>query len=248
MEGDREFLKKRFKEQSVRAERTGRTSYLGFLTGAEAGLIREMTECGEIRNASLYGGCPDAERCLVRFAGDDGDEDWPIACILIRPRSEKYAEDLSHRDLLGALMSLGVEREVLGDVRIRDKKCWCFCRREMADVVLSLDGVRHTPVRCEAAADPGTVPPLEFTTERIHAAGERIDAVVSEVCRLSRAAAAELCRGEKVFVNGCVQTDPSKKLKEGDVFSVRGHGKFRYNGMKGVSKKGRPILEIDRYR
>ena len=64
---------------------------------------------------------------------------------------------------------------------------------------------------------------------------------------MSRAAAAELCRGEKVFLNGCVQTDPSRKLKEGDVFSVRGKGKFRYRGERGVSKKGKMILEIDRY-
>ena len=48
-------------------------------------------------------------------------------------------------------------------------------------------------------------------------------------------------------MNGRVQTDPSRKLKEGDVFSVRGQGKFRYNGERGVSKKGKPILEIDRY-
>ncbi len=246
MEADREYLKKRIREQYTRAERTGKSQYLGFLSEQEASLVREMIVRGEVRGVSLFGGYEGAERCMVCFQGD-GEPDWPITCILIRPRSEKFSEDLTHRDLLGALMSLGVEREVLGDLRIQDKKCWAFCRREMAEHILSLEEVRRTPVRCSVLEDAGDVPPLQVKTERFPVASGRIDAVVSEVCRLSRAAAADLCRGEKVFVNGCVQTDPSRKLKEGDVFSVRGHGKFRYNGEMGTSRKGKPILEIDRY-
>ncbi len=247
MDEDREFLKKRLREASLRAEHTGQDRYLGFLTEAEAGLVKEMMQRGEVKNASLYGGCEDAERCMVRFAGEEGDGEWPIACVLIRPKSEKYAEDLGHRDVLGALMSLGVEREVLGDLRFADKKCWCFLRSEMADVVLSLEEVRHTPVQCAITAGGSGVPPARVRTERFTAASERLDAVVSEVCRLSRAAAAEYCRGERVFVCGAVQTDPSRKLKEGETFSVRGQGKFRYRGERGTSKKGRLILEVDRF-
>ena len=247
MDGGMELLKKRLKEMSALAERTGRDRYLGFLTPAEAGLAREMTVRGEIKNASFFGGYEDAERLMARFSGGEEEADWPIACVLIRPRSEKFAEDLTHRDLLGALMALGVERDVLGDLRIRDKKCWCFCRREMAGHILSLEEVRRTPVKCGITEDIAGIPPLQLRTERFTAASERIDAVVSEVCGVSRAAASELCRGEKVFLNDCVQTDPSRKLKEGDVFSVRGQGKFRYNGDRGLSKKGRMILEVGRY-
>ena len=144
-------------------------------------------------------------------------------------------------------MAMGVEREVLGDLRLSGARCWCFCREEMAEHILSLREVRHTQVVCETGEDAEAVPPLETKRERVNAASERIDAVVSEVCRVSRSQAAELCRGEKVFLQGRVQTDPSRKLKEGEVFSVRGHGKFRYAGQTGVSKKGRLILEVDRY-
>ena len=247
MDTDTEYLKKRIRECAVRAERTGRSQYLGFLNASEAALVREMAVRGEVRNVSLYGGVEDAERLMARFGEEDENEAWPVACVMIRPVNDKFAEDLSHRDFLGALMGLGVERDVMGDLRLEDNRCCCFCRDEMAEIILSLTEVRHTRVRCERVTDPGEIPPLKVKTERFPVASERIDAVVSEVCRVSRAAAAEMCRGEKVAVGGRVQPDPSRKLKPGDVFSVRGCGKFRYRGERGTSRRGKMILEIDRY-
>ena len=239
------LFKKRLTELSARADKTGLCFYLGFLSAPEVSLALDMERSGTLKNLETFGGYPDAERRMARFG--PGEEPWPIACVEIAPRSVKFAGEMDHRDVLGALMSLGIERDVLGDLR-RDGARWlCFARREMAEALTGLSEVRRTPVRCRLLERADELPPQEMKKETVLVPSERADAILAELCGLSRAAAAELFRREKVFVNGRICPDPSARLKEGDVFSARGFGKFVLRGQSGVSKKGRLYLTVDRY-
>ena len=245
MDSGEALLKKRLRELSDRAERTGMCFYLGFLSAPELSVALDLSRSGVLRDMESFGGFPDAERRMVRFGG--GEEDWPIACVEIAPKSEKFAGQMDHRDVLGALMNLGIEREVLGDQR-RDGARWLlFVRQEMAGALTQLTQVRQTPVRCRVLDRAETLPPQEMKRETVLAASERADVLVAELCRLSRSGASELFRREKVFVNGRICPDPGTRLKEGDVFSVRGYGKFVLRGQSGTSKKGRLYLTVDRY-
>ncbi len=245
MDSGEALLKKRLTELSSRAERTGLPFYMGFLSGPELSLALDMARGGTLREMDTFGGYPDAERRMVRFGPEE--DAWPIAIVEIAPRSEKFAGETDHRDVLGALMSLGIERDVLGDLRRSGSRWLCFARQEMAAALTELTEVRRTPVRCRILDRAEPLPPQEMKKETVLVPSERADAIVAELCSLSRSAAAELFRREKVFVNGRICADPSSKLKEGDVFSVRGFGKFALRGQSGVSKKGRLYLTVDRY-
>ena len=78
----------------------------------------------------LFGGAEGCERQMLRF-GDEAlcgyDAPFPIACLRIFPLNEKFSEPLTHRDYLGALMGLGIERELLGDIAVREKEAYLCC-------------------------------------------------------------------------------------------------------------------------
>ena len=102
---------------------------------AELDIYYQMENELSYVTVTAYGGTNDCERVMLRFG--DGelcgyDEEFPIVCIEISPVSEKFGEALTHRDYLGALMNLGIERSTFGDIVIKDKRAFLFCSEKMA--------------------------------------------------------------------------------------------------------------------
>ena len=111
-----ELLKKRISELSNRAFERGYTTYTDFLN------IQEISILSSIKTnsvATLYGGYTNAERCICAFS-DSEVFTHPITCIKAEPLNQKFSDKLTHRDFLGALMNLGIEREMIGDIKIID--------------------------------------------------------------------------------------------------------------------------------
>ena len=99
---------------------------------------------------TLFGGASDTERVMARFGAPEEigyTADFPIRCILIRPKDKKFSERLTHRDYLGTLMGLGIERDTLGDIVIREEGAYLFANEEIAPYIIdNLSRVRHTDV------------------------------------------------------------------------------------------------------
>lgn len=234
----------------VRSERAGIWSYSGFLSLAEQDDFTRSPEsaCYEY---SFYGGYEAAERKLLVAGTADVIgylPDPPVCVIAVKPASQKFAEDLSHRDYLGAILNLGIERSLVGDILVKEKQAWFFCLDSVADYLVSaLTRVRNTTV--SAAFVSGEVPELQprFESLRLNVASERLDAVLSAFTGLSRARTEPLFSGEKVFVNGRVVTDKSMKLKEDDIVSVRGFGKVVYDGIEYETRKSRLWVSLRKY-
>lgn len=240
---------KRLADLAARADRTGSFTFTGFLTEAEYAaylkMQQELAYCG----VTAWGGRDNADRLMLRF-GDAAalgwEEPFPIACLEISPVQEKFAEALSHRDILGTLMSLGIERSTLGDILFDGKTAYLLCKSDIADYICrSVERVRHTTVVCrEIAAFP---PALASRTEprSVQIPSERLDAVIAKLWHISRGDCQTLFRAKKVALNGAVTENASHSVKPGDTVSVRGHGKFRYAGVSGTTKKGNLIADID---
>ena len=164
------------------------------------------------------------------------------------PFLEKFAEELGHRDYLGALMNLGIKREILGDILIKGKKAYLFCEEEIADyIITNLDKVRHTSVRVSRISQD--VPDLqkELQDMEILVSAPRFDAVVAAITKLSRKDALELFREKKVVLNGRVCENNSMQLKENSVFSIRGYGKYIFIESGNQTRKGRIYLHLQKY-
>lgn len=246
-----ELLKKRFLELAERAYNTNTYVTTGFLGMSEQAILLQCLPELSYAGCQLCGGSPSAERRLAVFGSEEAfgyPPALPIRLLEIAPRAEKYADELTHRDYLGALLNLGVERSVLGDIVCRPPLAYVYCLDSIAPFLTKeLTTVRHTPVVCtESALALDDVRP-ELSELRLIVASLRADAVVSGLSRLSRSKALELFAAGKIFLNGREIRQSSTQLKPGDVLVIRGLGKFRFDGAEGKTRKDRLPIVLQKY-
>jgi Uncharacterized conserved protein, contains S4-like domain len=232
-----------------KSEKVGRWQYSGFLSPAEQEELLASPEAAACP-FFLTGGYEAAERKILAAgsAEEAGEAEPPVCVIAVEPKSARFAEELSHRDYLGAILGLGIDRSLIGDILVREKQAWFFCLESAAPMLTaSLNQVRRTSVTARIV--PPDLPELQprFAPQRINVASERLDAVAAAFTGLSRGQAEKLFGAEKVFVNGRVVTDRSAKLKEGDILSVRGFGKAVYDGIERETKKSRLWVSLRKY-
>lgn len=240
---EEERLKKRLRELAQKAWQNNVYTFTGFLGLSDLSCYYEMERELDFIQAVCFGGSEDAERAMIRFGSPEAfgyDEEFPIVCLKIRPLQQKFADDLSHRDFLGALMNLGIDRSTLGDIILKDNQGFLFCTRSIAPFIMeNLSRIKHTSVMCEETGEIPVTRQEDFKEINIQIASERVDGVMAKVYKLSRSESTELFRQKKVFVNGRLCENNSQMLKAGDRISVRGYGRFIYAKEQGISKKGK---------
>lgn len=237
---------KRFMELADRSNAKGYAIYSDFLGLAE---ISEFSAMRFSVPTTLWGGYDDAERCVVCFGDREyfrDNTDYPIDCICIKPVNQKFADNLTHRDFLGSLMGLGIRREMLGDIIINENCGYLFCFENITDYIIdNLTQVRHTTVECSVTDKiPKDALPQPMSKEII-VSSERLDVIVASIYKMSRSQVLPIFHTEKVFVNGAVKTSPSTNVNIGDKISVRGFGRFIYNGVLRHTKKDRLVISVD---
>ncbi len=240
---DDELIKKRALELARRAFRRGIYTSTEFLTLAEQDVLLGMAWDGSCAPMTLTGGFPSAERRLALF-GDEACCGYagtaPIACVALRPASRKFAEALSHRDVLGALMGLGIRRSLLGDILLREETAYIFCLESAAGLLAEgCTQVRHTTVRGEVLPELPAFAQEKPEKSQVVAASARLDALVAAVYRLSRREGQELIHQGRVFVNSRLTENGARVLEPGALVSVRGYGRFLYEGEASQTHKGR---------
>lgn len=248
---EEDFLKKRIKDLAQQSYRTSQYTYTTFLTQSEQEIYYQLyDELGAVES-TMSGGVEGCERKVLRFGGEESlgyDAGFPICCIEISPILAKFSDKLTHRDYLGALMNLGIERNTVGDIMQRERCAYLFCLDKVAGyIVENLTQIKHTSVRCQLLDQmPEAVKPQRKAVKLV-AASMRLDVIVSKAYHLSRSQSLELFREKKVFVNGRQMENNSGILKEQDTVSVRGYGKFVCDGISGQTKKGNLNVQISRY-
>ncbi len=246
-----DLLKKRFKELAERAYQSGCYTFTGFLGLSEIALFHKIAAEVSHVGYTLYGGSPDCERRMIAF-GRESDMGYPVSypvCLLkITPRAEKYADELNHRDFLGALLNLGVERSVLGDIVVKSPVAYVYCLDTIRDFLIKeLRMVKHTPVNCEETdIDLSDIAP-KMESFHLIVASNRADAIVAGLTHLSRSKALELFHAGRIFNNGKELLFGAALLKTGDVLVIRGTGKFRIGEFGGKTRKDRLPITVERY-
>ena len=145
-------------------------------------------------------------------------------------------------------MNLGIERDQIGDILTGDKEAYIFATTEIAEMICKeLVRIKHTSVKCEkvSSADCDIRPAFEEVSGSV--ASERIDAIIAFVYHLSRSEAQKLIESEMVFIDGRTAYSGGYDLKVGNRVSVRGHGKFIYDGPSGTTRKGRLFVSARKF-
>lgn len=212
----------------------------------------------------FYGGFEDAERTAAVMLPDYIDakneeelfahfarfpEDDPLSVIELT--KDKFSPALSHRDYLGALMALGIRREMTGDIIVYENGCKMAVLSKIAPFILenlgkagrgTLTGRILAPSEARQGAKAAGIPD-SFTVSSI-----RLDSVVKNAFQISRGDAAEAIESGVVFVNDLECTKPDKKISSGDKIVFRRKGRIIVEDCSSVSKKGRIIVCILRYK
>ena len=171
-----------------------------------------------------------------------------MSVIQISPLNGKFAEDLGHRDYLGALLNLGIERSKLGDILIQEKMAYLFACDGMADFICNeLTRVRHTTVQAVRIEREEFDYEPRYEEIRGTVASVRLDSLLSLAWNSSRSKMAPLIEEARVYVNGKLITSNGYHVRENDIISVRGMGRFRYMGMISETKKGRCYVLVYKY-
>lgn len=248
---DTELLKKRFSELARKSYQGGYYIFTDFLGLMEQAIFNEVKDSFKEVKYTAFGGAAGAERVMIRFGDADElgySEDFPIVAIKAEPTAPKYADKLTHRDFLGALLNLGIERAVLGDIPIIDNVGYIFAKRDIAPFIISeLTRVKRTDMKLSLI---DSLPEGElYKTERrkIQAVGERVDAVIAKVFCISREESLGLFKKRLVFISGKQCENNSYIPKPGEIISVRGYGRMIYRGYESTSKKGKLNIEVDLY-
>ena len=244
---DEILLKKRIMELRKRAEFSYCTEFTDFLTLSEIDTAKTVLSGS---NYMFYGGHPDTERQMLCIAPEDVEitpEMFPICGLCIKPKHMKFAGEFSHRDVLGSVLRLGLDRDVIGDIFVKDKEAYLLCAERIAVFLTEqLSQVRHTNVVCVVAEDEPDFE-KEFQTVSRTVSAIRIDSIAAAAFGVSRSSAATAVSGGKVFINGREITSPSASVKEQDVISFRGLGKARLKEIGNLTKKGRISVTLERY-
>jgi len=199
----------------------------------------------------LDGGYEAAERRRAIVAPDyrPVDEE-PIGIRVLDITSEdRRIKELDHGDYLGALLGLGMKRDKIGDIHPREDGCQVLIAEEIGDFLTShLRQVHRAEVRASVVElDRLRVVTPELEEMAISVASLRLDGVASDVFRLSRAKIVDPIRAGRCRVNWKPVEDPSAPLREGDIVSMKGFGRFKVLAVEGQSKSGRFRVRIGKF-
>lgn len=198
-----------------------------------------------------FGGEDACERRMIGFAPDYHQiqkEDFPIRVLEICPNL-KFSAGLTHRDYLGSILGLGLDRGKIGDILVFEEKAFCYVAEEIADYIgINLTKAGKCQVKVSVLSFSNVcLPEPKIEEKKVTVSSLRLDAVLSAAFSLSRSKAQILIQSEKAFVDWRVLKNDSYQLKEGEIISLRGFGRVKLEKINGKTKKDRISILLHKY-
>ncbi len=197
------------------------------------------------------GGYVEAERKRGLISHDYrslDEENHSIKVLSISSEDTKLS-CLDHGDYMGSILGLGLKREKIGDIIIHSNGCHCLAASEtIQHLDLQLNQVHRVHVITEVLPLDQLIT-AKAKIEEIHfsVASMRLDGILSDATRMSRNKILSPIKSRKCKVNWKIEMNPSTHLKEGDMISLLGFGRFKLIEVSGTTKKGRILIKIAKF-
>ncbi len=220
-----------------------------FLSPREQQLVQALLNAAGVRSGYvLDGGYEEAERKIAVFL-PDWAEDAEGELVFLRALFHGADSALTHRDILGSLMGLGVERDRLGDILVSPHSADIIAAPSLRDFFLRewTEAGRVKLTVAEIAREELLLPQVQVKVLRDTVSSLRLDAVAAAAFSVSRGKAAELIAAGRGNLDHVPCLKPDKPVAEGAVLTARGFGKAKLKEVGGLSKKGRTGITIERY-
>lgn len=220
-----------------------------FLDGAEQAIISDEIFFPPGFNVLVYGGFDDAEKKIIGVFPEWQEpckSEFPIVCLKIVGGKNRI---LTHRDYLGTIMSLGITPSKLGDIVVSDNNAYVFLHKDIAEYVSeNLHKIGNQGVSVSLIEDPSSIKvERKYQTLDLVCASERLDAVTAAAANISRSESAKLIEGGKVKLNHREIYKTSETVNEGDLLSIRGHGRFIIYAFGNETRKKRLHITLKKY-
>ena len=219
----------------------GKNGFIGFLDLHERTVCENHLKFIRFDNFLFCGGLDNAERTVLGlFAGEPDSALFPISCVNVTYPNNKA---LTHRDFLGTLLSLGIQKHTVGDIIVSEGVASLLLRSDIAHYVR--DHLRKVGgVGVEIIGDDTPLnPQIKFLELRKTIASERLDCIIATLLDLSRTQATVLIRSGRVSIDFTEEKRPDVRVNGGQTVSVRGHGRFLIDSVCGKTRKNRIVLE-----
>lgn len=249
MDNDKKLIAAKAEDLFSLCERRGIAVFSDFLDGAEQAVVQDNVVFQYGYNVMIYGGFEDAEKKIIGVFPEWEEPDkaqFPIRCLKIEGG---FTRKLTHRDYLGTIMSLGITSAKLGDIVVDDGFAYVFAHEDIAGYIkdsitkIGNQGVKiteitgHDDIRIER----------KYRTFGTVCASDRLDAVTAAAINISRSRAVDMITGGLVKLNHREILKSSEKIKEGDLLSVRGSGRFLVHSFDGETRKNRMHITLKQY-
>lgn len=234
-----------------------RIEYTDFLDVYQKHLLEKILKQEHVENYIISGGTEDAERNMIVFYPEKLKEVvvlnykkiLPIICIRITLPKEMNGK-YSHRDYLGGLIKLGIKREKIGDIFVFEDGADILILEEISKFILTnissltrfsksniekinIEDIREKVINKEEL--------------KIIVSSMRLDCVISEILKTSRGKAEEIIKEQRVFVNFESVDKLTKQIKENDLITIRGKGRFEISKIEGITRNNRVKLIVNKF-
>ncbi len=219
---------------------------IGFLDEKQKRTASEYFAKRKFLNYSFFGGYDDADRVLLLvFPHEWRIWDSPVGCVTI---SYKGEETLSHRDILGSVLSLGIQRDLIGDILTEDSRAVVFAYPHAAQLIVNeLERIGKTHVCVKEGFEEPLPVKNTFVDMTVNVASMRIDCIVSALSGLSREKGAELIRRGLVKCDYVTVEQSDMLINKKVIISIRGYGKFIVSNEISTTRRGRLSIKVKKY-
>lgn len=248
-DGEKAFADKAW-DWITRTENNHAVKRTDFLDPRQCAILTSLANRTDV-NVCFDGGYPAAERkraVIVPEYRDPAAEEMGILVLEVTSADSRVA-DLDHGDFLGAILALGVKRDKIGDIHVLDQACHILVAQEISEYfTMNLSQVHRVGVSTQLLElESLRTAEVKLEEMTLSVASLRLDGIVSDVWRLSRAKVLIPIKAGRCRLNWKVEEDPSRPLGDGDVVSLQGFGRFKVLEVEGMTKKGRMRVKIGKY-
>lgn len=263
---EKEYIKSRIEELMKRSSDKGIVTATNFLSFSEQTLFFEYLNENKINydennyiksldiSFLFEGGNSNNDRNVIFFIPNYYEindfkkeflKDY-ISLIHIENINNKFASKLTHRDYLGAIMNLGIEREKFGDILLGEFDAYLFLKTECKDLVLNdLKKVKDNNVKVKENNLNECPYSINLIEKNINVSSLRIDSLVAEVFNISRSKAQELVENGFVFIDMKTIMNNSYIVKENERIAVKSKGKFIFKNVVKRTRKDRFLVLVE---
>lgn len=189
------------------------------------------------------------ERQIIFYSLDDFNLEENLNQKIEILNIDKLNSSVGHRDILGAVLNLGIDRNKIGDISLKESSAMLVCKKEIADFILfNLKSVKRNKVKVSST------PKLylenkdfEFESINTIVSSLRLDAILSAVLNSARSKTKTIIEKDFVKLNYIISNNPSTEVKSQDMVSVRGFGRFILKEIEGKTRKDKFRIRVEKF-